>query len=147
MQRVRYILIGIICSIPSTRTMVHIGVKIAIGPASELPIDRAGQAGQAYKERAGNRGRTEGREEERVLASRGRGQGCLMPARLSAEQGAGAGGEGGARERAPAKGRRGGGGTFSAASEPERGGDGECFLASLYSALVALLRWHTTYCR
>ena len=61
MQRVRYILIGIICSIPSTRTMVHIGVKIAIGPASELPIDRAGQARPIKREP----GTEDGRKGER----------------------------------------------------------------------------------
>ena len=58
MQGVRYILIGIICSIPS---MVHIGVKIAIGPASELPIDRAGQARPIKREP----GTEDGRKGER----------------------------------------------------------------------------------
>ena len=71
--------------------MAHIGAKIGIGPLAERAAHRSsgpGQAGQAYKERAerGRKGEARGTGKS-VREGRG-GQGCLMPARLSKEQGA-----------------------------------------------------------
>ena len=104
--------------------------------ASERHIDRAGQA-RPIKREPREEGRARGTGKSGQGRGGGGGQGCLMPARLSKEQGAGSERprpRKAEQERAREEGREGGGGTFSTALEPRRLRQcNGCLFGSLYT--------------